>query len=82
MLSLVHISGVSDPMDAPEFMQDGHRILVTKEDRLGNIDQIRALREGGYSGSYSYECFSASVHASPNLESDLRASNRVVEAPL
>jgi 2-keto-myo-inositol isomerase len=78
---IVHISGVSDPMVAPEDMQDGHRILVTKEDRLGNIDQIRALREGGYSRTYSYECFSPSVHASPNLESELHASIRIVEAP-
>jgi len=79
---IVHISGVADPMVTPEAMRDGHRILVTTEDRLGNIDQIRALRESRYSGSYSYECFAAAVHASPNLERELQASIKLVESEL
>jgi 2-keto-myo-inositol isomerase len=79
---IVHISGVVDPMVAPESMQDGHRILVTTEDRLGNIEQIRSLRESAYSGPYSYECFAAAVHASPNLERELRASIQLVQSGL
>jgi 2-keto-myo-inositol isomerase len=77
---IVHISGVADPMVPPGEMQDGHRILVTTEDRLGNVDQIRALHESGYSGCYSYECFSAAVHASANLKSELQRSIELFES--
>lgn len=59
---IVHISGVVDPSLSPEGMQDGHRILVDGRDRLGNVEQIRALLAAGYQGAFSYECFSADVH--------------------
>lgn len=60
---IVHISGVVDPSLTPEEMQDGHRILVDGRDRLGNIAQIRELLDAGYEGAFSYEPFSAEVHA-------------------
>ena len=60
---IVHISGVVDPALKPEEMQDGHRILVDADDRLGNIEQIRALLDAGYDGAFSYEPFSPEVHA-------------------
>jgi 2-keto-myo-inositol isomerase len=60
---IVHISGVVDPKLSPEQMQDGDRILVDAHDRLGNIDQIRAMLDGGYDGAFSYEVFSPEVHA-------------------
>jgi 2-keto-myo-inositol isomerase len=60
---IVHISGVVDPALKAEEMQDGHRILVNARDRLGNIEQIRALARDGYKGAYSYEPFSPLVHA-------------------
>jgi 2-keto-myo-inositol isomerase len=71
---IVHISGVVDPSLKPEEMQDGHRILVDGRDRLGNIAQIRALVEAGYSGALSYEPFSPLVHALADPETAIRES--------
>ncbi|MDB5556965.1 MAG: Xylose isomerase protein barrel [Rhizobium sp.] len=79
---IVHISGVVDPKLAAEEMQDGHRILVDGADRLRNVEQIRALLSMGYTGAFSYEPFSASVHADPGVEKSLRESMAFVEKAL
>lgn len=71
---IVHISGVVDPELSAEEMQDGHRILVDKADRLQNIEQIGALLSMGYTGAFSYEPFSVEVHADPAVEGSLRDS--------
>ena len=60
---LVHISGVTDPALTPATMEDADRVLVDAEDRLGNVDQIRALIAGGYDGPFSFEPFSPVVQA-------------------
>ncbi len=77
---IVHISGVVDPMLAPEEMQDGHRILVDEADRLGNVEQIKMLEAMGYKGAYSYELFATSVHADPTIEASLRQSMEFIGA--
>lgn len=59
---IVHISGVVDPTLLVEQMEDEHRVLVDENDRLGNIEQIRALLAAGYDGPISYECFSPEIH--------------------
>ena len=79
---LVHISGVADPGADAGIMRDPHRVLVGADDRIGNIAQMRALRAGGYGGPLSFEPFAASVHASANIEADLRASIVFVKAGL
>lgn len=71
---IVHVSGVTDASLASPQMQDGHRVLVTPEDRLGNLQQIRALQAAGYCGPISFECFAASVHNSQFLQQELAAS--------
>jgi len=71
---IVHISGVTDPGLEPEEMQDGHRVLVDQNDRLGNLAQIRALIEGGYAGAFSFEPFSPLVHAATDVGGELEAS--------
>jgi 2-keto-myo-inositol isomerase len=71
---IVHISGVVDPKLSAEEMQDGHRILVDGADRLENVEQIRALLSAGYTGAFSYEPFSAAVHADPAVDGTLRES--------
>jgi 2-keto-myo-inositol isomerase len=71
---LVHISGVEDrdlPLDK---IRDPHRVLVGPQDRLGNAAQIRALREGGYAGPFSFEPFAPSVHELPDPAGALRES--------
>jgi len=60
---IVHVSGVTDPTVSVAHMRDGHRVLVDAQDRLGNVAQIEALLDAGYSGPISYEPFAASVHA-------------------
>ena len=79
---LVHISGVTDRSATAATMRDPHRLLVDAADRIGNIAQLRALRAGGYSGAVSFEPFAASVHDSPTIEADLRASLAYVKAGL
>jgi 2-keto-myo-inositol isomerase len=59
---IVHVSGVVIPGLAREEMADAHRGLVNDRDRLGNVDQIIALRRGGYVGPISVEAFSPAVH--------------------
>lgn len=77
---IVHISGVIDPSVDVREMQDEHRILVTEDDRLGNLAQIAALSAAGYRGAYSYECFAPSVHRSAALESEISESLTFIRA--
>ncbi len=55
-------------------MKDADRGLVDPQDRLGNVEQIRALFAGGYDGPVSMESFSPNVHALTEPEAALRAS--------
>jgi 2-keto-myo-inositol isomerase len=77
---IVHISGVIDPSLKPEEMQDAHRILVDADDRLGNVEQIRALLDAGYDGAFSYEPFSADVHALADPEKAHRESMNFIRS--
>jgi 2-keto-myo-inositol isomerase len=79
---IVHISGVVDPALAPEKMQDAHRILVDADDRLGNVAQMRALLDAGYSGAFSFEPFAPSVHALADPRTALAASMAFVASRL
>jgi 2-keto-myo-inositol isomerase len=81
MTGLVHISGVTDPT-ATGTMRDPHRVLVGADDQIGNIEQLRALRAGGYEGAASFEPFAASVHATPDIEAELRKSIAFVKTGL
>ncbi|MCG6903615.1 MAG: TIM barrel protein [Rhodobacter sp.] len=60
---IVHISGVTDPSLSINEMRDEHRVLVDRDDRLGNLAQIEDLRRAGYTGPISFEPFAPSVHA-------------------
>ncbi len=71
---LVHVSGVTDAGLPVEAMRDEHRVLVDREDRLGNLEQIRALRQGGYAGPFSFEPFARSVHELSDPAGALRES--------
>jgi 2-keto-myo-inositol isomerase len=82
MTGLVHISGVVDATATVGTMRDPHRVLVGEDDRIANGEQLRASRAGGYEGPASFEPFAASVHASPDLEADLRESIAFVKTGL
>lgn len=79
---IVHISGVVDPTPAVEEMQDRHRILVDRRDRLGNIEQIRDLLSNGYSGPLSFEPFSPEIHALDKPVEALRLSMDFIQDSL
>lgn len=79
---IVHISGVVDPSLRPEDMQDGHRILVDASDRLGNVEQIRALLAAGYTGAFSYEPFSPVVHAFADTKGEHEKSMNFIRSEL
>ena len=77
---IVHISGVTDPALSVDEMGDPHRVLVGDQDRLGNIEQIRALRAAGFSGPISMESFAPAVHASKTPKADLARSFEFISA--
>lgn len=62
LTGLVHISGVEDSGISIGDMRDDHRVLVGPGDRLGNIEQIKALVAAGYAGPLSFEPFASVVH--------------------
>jgi 2-keto-myo-inositol isomerase len=82
LTGLVHISGVADPNVAVAGMRDGHRVLVTAQDRLSNIAQIRGLRAAGYDGAFSFEPFAPEVHALADPEAAIRASMELIDEGL
>ena len=77
---LVHISGLEEPGLSRAAMRDGHRVLVGRGDRLGNLEQIRALVGGGYAGLLSFEPFARSVQDMDDVAPALRESMARVEA--
>jgi 2-keto-myo-inositol isomerase len=79
---LVHLSGVEDSSVPVASLRDPHRVLVGPGDRLGNVDQVRALRAGGYQGLFSFEPFAESVAVARDLESEVAASIRYIEEQL
>ncbi|MBS1301176.1 TIM barrel protein [Loktanella sp. SALINAS62] len=79
---IIHISGVVDPDLGIDQMEDEHRVLVDEHDRLGNIDQIRALLNAGYDGPVSYECFSPATHAMREPYAEIKRSFEFISAQL
>ncbi len=71
---IVHVSGVVDQEVGISEMRDPHRVLVTKGDRLGNVEQIAALQAAGWNGPVSFEAFSPEIHALKDPAAALRAS--------
>ncbi|MBP1805604.1 TIM barrel protein [Rubellimicrobium aerolatum] len=79
---IIHVSGVVDPSLAVGDMGDQHRVLVDGADRLGNIEQIRALESAGCRGPISFEAFAPETHASADPVGDLRRSMDFIAARL
>lgn len=79
---MVHISGVVVPGLKDSELRDNLRGLVDAEDRLGNIEQLAALRAAGYRGPVSFEPFAPEVVARTDPGSALAASFAFIEARL
>ncbi len=78
----VHISGVEDRSLAHNDIRDQHRILVGEGDLLGNVAQIKALRQGGYRGPFSFEPFADSVHVMTDVAGALRESIALISGQI
>ena len=57
---LIHVSGVESDIPANNY-KDDHRILITEEDKLKNIEQLKLLLKLGYKGDISFEPFAKEV---------------------
>jgi len=79
---LVHISGVEDPAVSVSDMRDSHRVLVGPKDRLGNIQQIRALLAAGYSGPLSFEPFATELRTLSDPARAVGSSMEFIRADL
>jgi 2-keto-myo-inositol isomerase len=79
---IVHISGVVDPAVAVNEMTDAHRVLVDGADRLGNVEQIRALEAAGYAGAISFEAFAPETHALADPASEIARSFAFIRSRL
>lgn len=77
---MVHVSGVTDGSLAVRDMGDRHRVLVDGADRLGNVEQIRALEAAGYRGPVSFEAFAPQTHGAADPVGDLRRSMDFIRA--
>jgi 2-keto-myo-inositol isomerase len=77
---LVHISGVTDQQLQLHELADEHRVHVDGNDRLGNVQQLIALTEGGYDGPVSVEAFAPSVHNLADPTVQLMQSFKYLEA--
>ena len=79
---LIHISGVTDKTLAVNAMEDEHRVLVDRDDVLGNVAQIAALRDAGYRGAISFEAFSPLTHQRSDIEAALAESMRYIRTEI
>ncbi len=79
---IVHISGVTNPHVEFANMTDAHRGLVDENDRLGTIEQIARLRADGYVGPFSFEVFSADVHALEDPVAHIAESTKFITSQL
>lgn len=60
-IGIVHLSGVIRGGAVSSF-RDPDRVYVDREDRCGNIESVQRLVQAGYSGVFSFEPFSPTVH--------------------
>ena len=82
LTGLVHISGVEENALNVDEMRDGHRVLVGRNDRLGNVRQLAVLRARGYRGYASYEPFADEIAQASDIEQRLATSMRHIRAAL
>ena len=71
---LVHVSGVDRADLEVSEMVDADRGLVGRNDRLGSLDQMARLMDGGYAGFFSLEAFAPGVQALEDPREAIRKS--------
>ena len=71
---LVHVSGVDRADLEVSEMVDADRGLVGPNDRLGSLDQMARLMDGGYAGFFSLEAFAPGVQALEDPREAIRKS--------
>lgn len=73
-VGLVHVSGIARGDLAPGDLTEPDRGFVFPGDRVGNLDQVRALIAAGYEGFVSMEPFSPETQRDPDMGRKLGAS--------
>jgi 2-keto-myo-inositol isomerase len=63
-------------------MRDKHRVLVDRKDRIGNVEQIRALLAAGYNGPFSFEPFAEELRTLRDPAQAIGQSIKFIEAEL
>lgn len=77
---VVHISGVADKGPSFSQMEDVHRGLVDRSDRLGNVAQIARLQAQGFDGPFSFEAFAPDIHELNDPTAALSASTAFINS--
>ncbi|MES2143042.1 MAG: TIM barrel protein [Pseudomonadota bacterium] len=73
-IGLVHISGIARADLPPADLTEPDRGFVFANDRIGNVDRLRALVTAGYRGFVSVEPFSPDTQQDPQIAQRLRDS--------
>lgn len=77
LVGLVHLSGVKKGGAVASF-RDSDRVLVDADDRVGNVEILRALRDAGFSGAASFEPFALEIHELSASEASAAVSESIV----
>lgn len=73
-VGLVHVSGITRTDLSPEALTEPDRGFVFADDRVGNVEQLLALKAAGYHGVISMEPFSPATQADPAIAERLAES--------
>ncbi len=76
------MSGIIRQDLSPGELTEPDRVLVESTDLVENVQQLKALREVGYSGYISMEPFNVGVQHSADLQAQLQRSFANVTAGL
>jgi 2-keto-myo-inositol isomerase len=82
LTAIVHISGVTDPRPSTDQMTDAHRVFVDRDDRLGNIAQLRSFQAAGFTGPASFEAFAPDIHDMTDPTAELAGSIAFITSQL
>jgi 2-keto-myo-inositol isomerase len=77
---LVHVSGVTSHASPDQYTDDA-RVMLSPEDRIGNVEKVALLEKLGYCGNISFEPFSREVHELDvrGIEEAIRRSISIIQ---
>lgn len=80
-IGLVHLSGVEDSRPTAQ-LTDEERIMLSDNDVLNSVAQVKRLEKLGYRGVYAFEPFSSALEkwSAKDIEREIRASIELLQA--